>query len=83
MKEKIPTKNLAILSPEEIKKIKIDLAAGNIAFRERYGMSTNIKRILQEYSQSDYILFFNKRLAIYRLAAKSLPCLPYKKLYKQ
>ena len=69
-------KNLAKLSQEEMDKVNVDLAAADVAFKERYNMP--VVADLDEREQPEHLRgWFRERLIAHRLASVSLSRLPY------
>ncbi len=63
--------NLADLPPEEREKINVDIAAGGVAFKERYGMP--VSAVSEEKAQPEHLqAYFRERLELHRSKAKSL-----------
>ncbi|MXP67370.1 DNA polymerase III subunit theta [Pantoea sp. Aalb] len=70
--------NIAFLSQENKNKLKIDLIAASIAFKERYNMPVSIKMIERKYNKSnDLRKLFNQRLIFYRSISHNFSCLRY------
>ncbi|WP_300002643.1 DNA polymerase III subunit theta [uncultured Cedecea sp.] len=70
------TYNLAELSPEEMDKINVDLAAAGVAFKERYNMPV-IAEVVEREQPQQLRDWFKERLAIHRTASVNLSRLPY------
>ncbi|MEY8709536.1 DNA polymerase III subunit theta [Mangrovibacter phragmitis] len=68
--------NLANLPQEDMDKINVDLAAGAVAFKERYNMPVIADQVEREQPES-LRPWFRERLAAHRLASVNLSRLPY------
>lgn len=70
------TQNLANWPQEEKDKVNVDLAAGGVAFKERYNMPVIAEMVEREQPEAlrDW---FRQRLTQYRQASLSLSRLPY------
>ncbi|WP_232043332.1 DNA polymerase III subunit theta [Serratia marcescens] len=67
--------NLANLSKEDMDKVNVDLAAGGVAFKERYNMPVIAE--LVEAEQSEHLrAYFKERLAHHRAQKDRLGRLP-------
>jgi DNA polymerase-3 subunit theta len=68
--------NLAELTPDEMNRINVDLAASGVAFKERYNMPVVPELVEREQPEAlrDY---FRERVAFYRSASHNYSRLPY------
>ncbi|MGS3274639.1 DNA polymerase III subunit theta [Serratia marcescens] len=67
--------NLATLSKEDMDKVNVDLAAGGVAFKERYNMPVIAE--LVEAEQPEHLRdYFKERLAHHRTQKVKLGRLP-------
>lgn len=68
--------NLALLSPEDMDKVNVDLAAAGVAFKERYNMPV-IAEVVEREQPEALRNWFRERLIAHRLASVNLSRLPY------
>lgn len=68
--------NLATLPQDEMDKVKIDLAAAGVAFKERYNMPV-IAEVVEREQPAHLRDWFRERLIAHRLASVTLSRLPY------
>ena len=73
--------NLASIDQEEKNKMKVDLIAAGIAFKERYNIPVIIEVVLNE-QPSSLQNWFRERLIHYRKISLNLPKLQYKNKIK-
>lgn len=67
--------NLANLSKEDMDKVNVDLAAGSVAFKERYNMPVIAEQV--EAEQPEHLrAYFKERLAHHRAQKDRLGRLP-------
>ncbi|CAJ0991899.1 DNA polymerase III subunit theta [Pantoea sp. Nvir] len=71
------SKNLALLPQEEKDKIKVELAAAGVAFKERYAMSVMAEMVKNE-QPTELRDWFCQRLMYYRQTSRNFSRLPYK-----
>lgn len=65
------TFNLADLPPEGKEKITVDMAAGGVAFKERYGLT--VSPVMIEQQQPEHPReYFRQRLVVHRATSKTL-----------
>ncbi|MFS1537939.1 MAG: DNA polymerase III subunit theta [Candidatus Phlomobacter fragariae] len=68
--------NLAELTKDEREKLKLDLAAASVAFKERYNMPVIADKV--EVEQAPHLRkYFRKRLTLFRKISHTLDQLPY------
>lgn len=68
--------NLAHLPQDDMDKINVDLAAGAVAFKERYNMPVVAEQVEREQPEA-LRAWFRERLVAHRLASVNLSRLPY------
>ncbi|WP_434462168.1 DNA polymerase III subunit theta [Serratia plymuthica] len=67
--------NLANLSKEDMDKVNVDLAAGGVAFKERYNMPV-IPELVETEQPEHLRAYFRERLAHHRAQKDKLGRLP-------
>lgn len=68
--------NFALLSPKDMGKVNVDLAAAGVAFKERYNMPV-IAEVVEREQPEALRNWFRERLVAHRLASVNLSRLPY------
>ncbi|MFV8869589.1 DNA polymerase III subunit theta [Serratia fonticola] len=68
--------NLANLSKEDMDKVNVDLAAGGVAFKERYNMPV-IPELVEREQPEHLREYFRERLRLHREKAASLGRMEY------
>ncbi|KAA9001692.1 DNA polymerase III subunit theta [Affinibrenneria salicis] len=68
--------NLAELSPDEMDKVNVDLAASGVAFKERYNMPV-IAEVVEKDQPEHLRGYFRERVMFYRQLSLQFSRLPY------